>query len=47
VLAELTAVHHHPDLDYELVWEDGVRIELAASPSWTSHGWFRRGGEAR
>lgn len=47
VLAELTAVHHHPDLDYELAWADGVRIELATSPSWTSHGWFHRGGAAQ
>ncbi|WP_245975695.1 hypothetical protein [Amycolatopsis palatopharyngis] len=43
VLAEVTAIHHHPDLDYELVWRDGVRIEVAASPSWTSDGRFRRG----
>lgn len=42
VLAEVTAIHHHPDLDYELVWRDGVRIEVVASPSWTSHGHFRR-----
>lgn len=46
VLAEVTAIHHHPDLDYELVWRDGVRIEVAASPSWASHGRFRRGGRA-
>lgn len=42
-LAEVTAIHHHPDLDYELVWEDGLRIEVGTSPSWTSHGHFRRG----
>lgn len=46
MLAELTAIHHHPDLDYELVWRDGVRIEVAASPSWTSHGHFRRSNRA-
>jgi hypothetical protein len=46
VLAEVTAVHHHPDLDYELVWQDGVRIEVVATPSWTSHGHFRRGVRA-
>jgi hypothetical protein len=46
VLAEVTAIHHHSDLDYELVWRDGVRIEVAASPSWTSHGRFRRGNRA-
>jgi hypothetical protein len=42
VLAEVTAIHHHPDLDYELVWRDGLRIDVANSPSWTSHGQFRR-----
>jgi hypothetical protein len=41
-LAEVTAIHHHPDLDYELVWKDGLRIEVGTSPSWTSHGRFRR-----
>ncbi|WP_231648722.1 hypothetical protein [Saccharothrix sp. NRRL B-16348] len=46
VLAEVTAIHHHPDLDYELVWGDGVRVEVAASPSWTSHGRFQRGHRA-
>ncbi|ONI91739.1 hypothetical protein ALI22I_07685 [Saccharothrix sp. ALI-22-I] len=47
VLAEVTAIHHHPDLDYELVWQDGVRIDVASSPSWTSHGHFRRGNRTR
>lgn len=42
VLAEVTAIHHHPDLGYELVWEDGLRIDVGTSPSWTSHGHFRR-----
>ena len=46
-LAEVTAIHHHPDLDYELVWEDGLRIEVGTSPSWTSHGHFRRGHGVR
>lgn len=46
VLAEVTAIHHHPDLDYELVWRDGVRIDIAISPSWTSHGHFRRSNQA-
>ncbi|MFF0148543.1 hypothetical protein ATK36_5195 [Amycolatopsis sulphurea] len=50
VLSEVTAIHHHPDLDYELAWRDGVRIEVAATPTWTSHGHFRRsiraGGDA-
>lgn len=46
VLAEVTAIHHHPDLDYELVWQDSVRIEVTASPSWISNGHFRRGSQA-
>ncbi|MGW5789136.1 hypothetical protein ACWEV3_00890 [Saccharopolyspora sp. NPDC003752] len=51
VLAGVTAIHHHPDLDYELVWQDGLRIDTENSPSWTSHGHFRRtrtvqGGQA-
>jgi hypothetical protein len=44
VLAEVTAIHHHPDLSYELVWEDGLRIQAGASPSWTSRGRFCRAG---
>ncbi|WP_307961829.1 hypothetical protein [Salinispora arenicola] len=36
VLAEVTAIHHHPELDYELVWRERVRIDVAASPSRTS-----------
>lgn len=42
VLAEVTAVHHHPDLDFELGWQDGMRIEAATSPSWATHGRLRR-----
>lgn len=42
VLADVTAIHHHPDLGYELVWEDGLRIEVETSPSWASYGHFRR-----
>lgn len=42
VLAELTAAHHHPDLGYELVWEDGLRVNVAGSPAWTTLGYFRR-----
>jgi hypothetical protein len=46
ILAVLTAAHHHPDLPYELVWGDGLRIDPAAYPSWVSQGWFRRAAEA-
>jgi hypothetical protein len=46
ILADLTAAHHHPDLPYELVWGDGLRVDPAAYPSWASHGWFRRAGDA-
>ena len=30
VLAELTAAHLHDELDYELVWADGMRIDPTA-----------------
>lgn len=46
MLAEVTAINHHPDLDYELVWHDGLRIEVATSPSWMSYGRFRRATRA-
>lgn len=42
LLAGLTAAHHHPDLDYELVWADGLRVDVGGSPSWTTAGYFRR-----
>lgn len=42
LLAELTAIHHHPDLEYELTWSDGLRIDVDGSPSWVSDGTFRR-----
>lgn len=44
VLAGLTAIHHHLDLAYEIVWSDGLRIDVEATPSWVSHGQFRRSG---
>jgi hypothetical protein len=47
VLAEVAAIHHHPDLGYELVWEDGLRIKAGASASWASRGQFRRAAGAR
>jgi hypothetical protein len=45
-LADLTAAHHHPDLPYELVWADGLRVDPAAGVSWVSDGVFRRSGAA-
>src|SRR5579875_2236007 len=42
LLAEMTAIHHHPDLRYELTWSDGLRIDPGHSPSWTTEGWFAR-----
>lgn len=42
VLAELTAAHLHDELDYELVWEDGMRIDPSSGTPWATHGSFRR-----
>jgi hypothetical protein len=42
VLAELTAAHLHDELDYELVWADGMRIDPMAGTPWATHGEFRR-----
>ncbi|MEV8376639.1 hypothetical protein AB0P21_28095 [Kribbella sp. NPDC056861] len=42
VLAELTAAHLHDELDYELVWGDGMRIDPAAGTPWATEGSFRR-----
>ncbi|NLT53761.1 MAG: hypothetical protein GXX79_04185 [Actinomycetales bacterium] len=42
VLAALTAAHLHPDLGYELVWTDGLRVDPEAPVSWVSAGLFRR-----
>jgi hypothetical protein len=42
VLADLTAAHLHDELDYELVWADGMRIDPAAGTPWATHGEFRR-----
>ncbi len=47
VLATVTSIHQHPALGYELIWEDGLRIEPGASPSWVSDGIFRRLGISR
>jgi hypothetical protein len=42
VLAELTAAHLHDELDYELVWSDGMRIDPTAGTPWATEGTFRR-----
>jgi hypothetical protein len=42
VLAELTAAHLHDELDYELVWADGMRIDPSAGTPWATEGSFRR-----
>ncbi|GHJ56376.1 hypothetical protein Nm8I071_56830 [Nonomuraea sp. TT08I-71] len=42
LLADLTALHHHDDLPYELTWGDGLRINVESSLSWVAQGWFRR-----
>jgi hypothetical protein len=42
VLAELTAAHLHDELDYELVWGDGMRIDPSAGTPWATEGSFRR-----
>lgn len=42
VLAELTAAHLHDELEYELVWSDGMRIDPAAGTPWITEGSFRR-----
>ncbi|WP_106537684.1 hypothetical protein [Haloactinopolyspora alba] len=45
MLADLTAIHHHPDLPYALAWSDGLRVDDAGSPSWVSAGTFTRVSE--
>ncbi|HWD78785.1 MAG TPA: hypothetical protein VG497_07885, partial [Kribbella sp.] len=42
VLAELTAAHLHDELEYELVWSDGMRIDPSAGTPWATEGVFRR-----
>jgi hypothetical protein len=38
----MIAIHHHPDLGFELRWGDGLRIDAEAFPSWVCDGWFGR-----
>ncbi|HEY6794570.1 MAG TPA: hypothetical protein VI248_07795, partial [Kineosporiaceae bacterium] len=42
VLARLTAAHHHPDVDAELAWDDGLRVDPTAGVPWVSGGVLRR-----
>jgi hypothetical protein len=44
MLAEMTAIHHHPALACQITWADGVRIDPQACPAWTTEGWFTRQG---
>jgi hypothetical protein len=46
LLAEMTAIHHHPDLRFELTWADGLRVDPDRAPSWASEGWLTRTGES-
>jgi hypothetical protein len=45
LLAEMIAIHHHPDLGFELTWGDGLRIGTGRAPAWASEGWLTRTGE--
>ncbi|HEY3957592.1 MAG TPA: hypothetical protein VGM53_29850 [Streptosporangiaceae bacterium] len=45
LLAEMIAIHHHPDLGFELTWADGLRIGTGRAPAWASAGWLTRTGE--
>ncbi|MGH3155261.1 MAG: hypothetical protein ACRDNF_01595, partial [Streptosporangiaceae bacterium] len=47
LLAEMTAIHHHPGLNYVLTWSDGMRLDPMRCPSWLTEGWFARAGEPR
>ena len=40
LLAEMVAIHHHPGLNFEVAWADGLRLDPRSCPSWTSEGWF-------
>ena len=42
VLAQLTAAHHHPDVDAELCWDDGLRVDATAGVAWVAGGVLRR-----
>lgn len=40
LLSEMAAIHHHPGLNFEVTWADGLRLDPRSCPSWTSEGWF-------
>ncbi len=42
LLADLTAIHHHDALDYELRWDDELRISVGVGLSWVTEGRFAR-----
>jgi hypothetical protein len=42
LVGQMIAIHHHPDLGFELRWGDGLRIDAEAFPSWVCDGWFGR-----
>jgi len=43
LLARLTAAHHHPDVEAELVWGDGLQVDPDAPVPWVSEGVLRAG----
>ncbi len=45
LVGQMIAIHHHPDLGFELRWGDGLRIDAESFPSWVSDGWFGRFAE--
>jgi hypothetical protein len=47
LLAEMTAIHHHPDLNFALTWSDGIRLDPECCPSWLTEGWFARTGKLK
>jgi hypothetical protein len=42
LLADLTAMHLHDTLPYELRWSDRLRIAVESSPNWVTEGRFAR-----
>jgi hypothetical protein len=41
LLSELTAIHQHPDVPFELAWSDGLRVRTDAAVSFVSDGVLR------
>jgi len=42
LVGQMIAIHHHPDLGFELRWGNGLRIDAESFPSWVSAGRFER-----